>query len=237
VTADPAGGYCNVGWTEPGEWLEYDLVAPAERNVRLALRVATNNPGKSLHVELDGRDISGSLAVPISGWQSFNDLVVRNVRVAAGSHVLRVVFDTGEVNLNYLDLTEEVNNGCTPSIRTYQAESISATTGVSTDDGWNLWTNGYLSFQHQFRGLDTIVSVRSYGQPAAGQAPYMLVRVGSQTIGAASVNASEYTPYEFYFQAAAGVNEVQIAFDNDYFEAGEDRNLYVDSITVEECLN
>lgn len=235
LTQDPSGGYCNVGWTAPGEWLKYELQVPETVDARLSLRVATNKPGKTLHVELDGQDISGLLAVPVLGWQSFRDLVVRHVHVSAGAHELRLVFDTGEVNVNFLELTPEAVNDCTPSVQTYQAENLSATTGVSTGDGWNLWTNGHLSFQHAFRGLDSIVSVRSFGQPARNEAPHLLVRVGVETIGTAWVDAPSYTAYEFFYAGQAGVNEVQIAFDNDYFQDGEDRNLYIDSITVEEC--
>lgn len=236
LTTDPAGGYCNIGWTEPGEWLDYDLQAPRDLDARIVLRLATNNPGKSLHLELDGRDVSGALAVPVAGWQSFSDLVVHHVRLSAGAHVLRLVFDTGEVNVNYLEISEEVASSCTPSIQTYQAESIAATTGVSTGDGWNLWTNGALSFQHSFRGLDTIISVRCYGQLAQNEAPHMVVRVGSRTVGAASVDATDYRPYDFFYQAPAGSSQVEVVFDNDYFQDGEDRNLYVDQITIEECL-
>jgi len=53
-------------------------------------------------------NVTGSLTAPSSGsWQMWTSLVVNNVPLTAGAHVMRVVFDTNGVtgfwgNLNYL---------------------------------------------------------------------------------------------------------------------------------------
>ncbi|HVJ19482.1 MAG TPA: discoidin domain-containing protein [Polyangiaceae bacterium] len=117
TTTDPNGGNCNVGWTAAGEWLEYDINAPTTRNFNITSRVASGNANRTFHLELDGVNL-GSLTAPASGWQAYADRTYTNVSVAAGSHKLRVVFDTGEVNLNYIELsagsatcTDGIKNG------------------------------------------------------------------------------------------------------------------------------
>jgi cytolysin (calcineurin-like family phosphatase) len=103
-TTTDAGGGCNVGWTEPGEWLEFRISSPTTRNVDITARLASDAGGRTVRLELDGAAL-GSLAAPSGGWQSWQSRTLGNVRLPAGDHVLRVVFDTGNVNLNYVELT------------------------------------------------------------------------------------------------------------------------------------
>jgi hypothetical protein len=103
ATTDVGGG-CNVGWTDPGEWLEYDVSVASAGKFDLVARLAASSTGKSLHIELDGANVSGTLTAPSSGWQSFADVAARGVSIAAGNHKLRVVMDTGSTNLNYVDV-------------------------------------------------------------------------------------------------------------------------------------
>lgn len=103
-TLDPNGGGCNVGWTTPGEWLEYDVSVAQSSTFDLVLRVASAEAGRTLRVEVDGVNVSGSVVAPSSGWQSFENRTVEQVPLAAGNHVVRVVFETGNLNLNYIDV-------------------------------------------------------------------------------------------------------------------------------------
>ncbi|HKO53351.1 MAG TPA: family 16 glycosylhydrolase [Polyangiaceae bacterium] len=101
-TLDPKGSACNVGWTAPGEWLEYDLQLPKADEYVVTLRIASQATGTFLHLEIDGVDVSGPVAGPGLGWQSFADAAIPGVFLSAGAHKARLVFDTGEVNVNYL---------------------------------------------------------------------------------------------------------------------------------------
>lgn len=105
TTSDPNGGTCDVGWTHPGEWLEYSLQVATAGKFHLVPRVASALSGKTFRVSLDGVDLSGSLGVPNSGWQAFADRPIKDVSIAAGTHALRVSFETGDTNLNYIDVT------------------------------------------------------------------------------------------------------------------------------------
>jgi hypothetical protein len=103
VTSDPnGGGGCNVGWTDPGEWLDYDVVVPADAEYDITARIASLTGGTSLHLEVDGVDVSGPLPGPGLGWQSFVDAIAPAVALPAGSHVIRIFFDTGNMNVHYL---------------------------------------------------------------------------------------------------------------------------------------
>ena len=56
------------------------------------------------HIEIDGEDITGSLAIPNTGdWQNFTDVVVRGVRLSAGGHILRMVVEREGLNLDYIE--------------------------------------------------------------------------------------------------------------------------------------
>src|SRR5690606_12496636 len=102
-TEDSAGGGCNVGWIDAGEWLEYDITVSSPQTFDIVTRAAAQHAGKSFRIEIDGVDVSGTLNVPASGWQSYSDVVAPGVSLSAGEHVVRVVMLTNYMNINYLD--------------------------------------------------------------------------------------------------------------------------------------
>ncbi|HVX90321.1 MAG TPA: carbohydrate-binding protein [Candidatus Paceibacterota bacterium] len=104
TTSDPDGGACDVGWTHPGEWLEYSLQVAVPGKFNIVPRVASAQTGKTFRVSLDGVDLAGALSVPSAGWQAFADRLIKDVPLSAGQHTLRVSFETGDTNLNYIDV-------------------------------------------------------------------------------------------------------------------------------------
>lgn len=93
------GGF-NVGWIATGEWLEYTVNVTAG-TYTLSARVSTATSGKTFHVELDGVNISGAIAVPnTGGWQNWQTVSVTTTALTAGTKVLRLVFDSGDFNVN-----------------------------------------------------------------------------------------------------------------------------------------
>jgi endo-1,3-1,4-beta-glycanase ExoK len=101
-TIDPTGGRCYVGWTEPTEYLGYDFSVPKDNEYTVTLRIASLYTNVYLHVEVDGVDVSGPVAGPGLGWQTFAYAPIPGVFLSAGAHNLRVVFDTGGININYM---------------------------------------------------------------------------------------------------------------------------------------
>ncbi|REE00121.1 carbohydrate-binding protein [Marinoscillum furvescens] len=105
------GGH-NVGWTANGEWLEYTVNATAG-TYNLEARVAATSTGKNLVVKLDGTTL-GTVNVPNTGdWGTFQTVTLNNITVSGGNDkVLRIEFDGGSVNLNYVRFVSTGSGSC-----------------------------------------------------------------------------------------------------------------------------
>jgi len=98
-TQDAGSGF-NVGWTVPGEWLEY-MVDVEPGNYDLEVRVASAVDGGTLHVELDGTDVTGPVTFGgTGGWQNWTTIRHDDLTLGAGVQTLRLVIDAGEFNVN-----------------------------------------------------------------------------------------------------------------------------------------
>jgi len=110
TTADTGGGY-NVGWVEGGEWMEYNVNVTTTGLYTFEARFASAGDGGIAHVEFDGVDKTGPMDFTNTGdWQNWQTLVVNNVPLNAGQHVMRLAMDgnggSGLVaNFNYLRFT------------------------------------------------------------------------------------------------------------------------------------
>ena len=91
-STDDGGGYY-VGSTRRGEWLEYSVKVGAAGKYTFQSRVQSVGKGGAFHVEVDGRNVSGRLAIANKSaqWQTISK---RNISLTAGKHVVRVVFDS-----------------------------------------------------------------------------------------------------------------------------------------------
>ncbi len=95
------GGY-NVGWIGDGEWLNFSASVATAGTYAFEARVAAPVAGAVLHLEANGRDLTGPLAVPATGgWQSWTTITVP-VALDAGPQILRLVFDREGANVNWI---------------------------------------------------------------------------------------------------------------------------------------
>jgi glucose/arabinose dehydrogenase len=105
ATTDAGGGY-NVGWIDAAEWLQYDVSVATAGTYNLTARVASASAGtKTLSVSVDGGAAINFSFTDASGWQSWKDVLVSGVSLAAGNHTIRFTMATGGFNLNYVDVT------------------------------------------------------------------------------------------------------------------------------------
>lgn len=96
----PGSGWF-VGWTDAGEWLEFQEVQLAAGNYRFTVRAATPIDGTRVRLEIDGASI-GTVQVPSTGsWDAYTLVHLGSRRVAAGRHTLRLVMDTGGTNVDW----------------------------------------------------------------------------------------------------------------------------------------
>jgi endoglucanase len=155
----------------------------------------------------------------------------------AGTKEIRVAFDNDAVvgtedrNL----LVDKVVVGCATSTtctaQTFEAESMSKTTGGATSGGWNLWSNGSLSTNASFSSGQT-VTVTAAGSYAGSAWPHFVVSVGGTVIGSGTASSTTYRDYSFTYSGGAGTKDLRVTFDNDYASSTADRNLYVDKVSL-----
>lgn len=110
-----SGGGVDLGWTAPGEWLEYTVNVAAAGPYALSARMASADAGGTFHFRLDGSDLGNSqFTVPNSGgWQAWTSLGPQTVNLPAGQHLLQLRYDTagpggGCGNLNWFRFDSQV---------------------------------------------------------------------------------------------------------------------------------
>jgi hypothetical protein len=97
-TTDVGGGY-HVGYTRAGEWLEYTVDVTESGTYDFAFRVTAAAAGGKFHLEVDGTNATGSLSVPNTGSShTWTTITTSGVMLPAGTHVLRLSFDTAASN-------------------------------------------------------------------------------------------------------------------------------------------
>lgn len=109
IEANPAAsGGANVGWTAPGNWLDYAVDVPKAGTYDLELRVATGT-GTPVPNALTFRDATGTTLATVTvpdtgGWATYQSVHVP-VTLTAGDQVVRLYCETGGFNIDYLRLS------------------------------------------------------------------------------------------------------------------------------------
>jgi hypothetical protein len=103
-TTDTSGSF-NVGWVAGGEWLAYDVNVTTAGSYRFSVRAATPYTGSRVRIEVDGVNVTGPITLPnTGGWQTWTNVVSAPVTLSAGPHTLRLVAETSNMNLNYVQV-------------------------------------------------------------------------------------------------------------------------------------
>ncbi|MFL5730847.1 MAG: glycosyl hydrolase family 8 [Cytophagaceae bacterium] len=104
TTTDAGVGY-NVGYTAAGEWMKYSVNVSAAGKYDFKARVASMAAGKSFHIEMNGTNVTGAVAISnTGGWQTWQTVTVSGITLSAGPQVMRIFMDTDGFNLNYVDI-------------------------------------------------------------------------------------------------------------------------------------
>lgn len=108
ATQDVDGGY-NVGYIRNGEWLAYTVDVQSSGLYDIDFRMAADGDGKVFHIEVDGVDVSGPIAVPnTGGWQTWETVTVNDIDLTSGEQEIRIVFDSDYMNFNYMEFSSQV---------------------------------------------------------------------------------------------------------------------------------
>lgn len=105
-------GGCNVGWTEPGEKLTYNITT-ADHTYDINLRLASMDAGKRVSVYVNSTLVD-TVSTNGGGWQSWTTATIPGVYIPANA-VLTVEFYDGATNLNYLDIVASSTSPTEPT--------------------------------------------------------------------------------------------------------------------------
>src|SRR5262249_17869711 len=96
VTIDGGGLAYSMGYITAGGWVVYSVNVAGTGSYTLEARVAAASiGGGTLHVEVDGVNVTGAMTVPnTGGWQTWQTISKSGITLTAGPHRLRVVVDT-----------------------------------------------------------------------------------------------------------------------------------------------
>src|SRR5205809_7237478 len=106
VSSDALGGGYVVNYFETGEWLAYTINVAASAQYNIEIRASSAFANSAFHAEIDGQNVTGSIAVPnTTSWSTFQWVGKQGVQIAAGKHVLKIFADQQYFNLNSIRVT------------------------------------------------------------------------------------------------------------------------------------
>ncbi len=152
ASSDVQGGGYVVNNFTTGEWLNYTINVTAAGVYDIELRASSAFPASAFRVEIDGRDITGTIAVPNTGsWSAFQWIGRKGIPLSAGRHVMKVVASQQYFNLNSIRIvrTADTQAPSTPanlSATVRSARQIDLTWSAATDatgvSGYYVYRNG-----------------------------------------------------------------------------------------------
>jgi hypothetical protein len=216
-------------------------VAGGEYDLRVIARGSpVRNSWPQMHLRVDGRLVA-VFAVTSDTWKTY---AIRH-SLSAGSHTIRVAF-TNDLYAPPEDRNLYVDKVQVASLLTPPAAPASSdriileaekmpvkTAGGSVTSGWNLWSNGYIQDSLEFPAAAAYAfEIVARGTKAQQQYPIMELRIDGVVAGTFTVNSKNWKSFTVDVPVSAGNHAVSVAFTNDYYASGQDRNLYVDKVVI-----
>jgi hypothetical protein len=132
ASTDTQGGGHAINNFQTGEWLKYTVNVASAGSYDFAIYASSNQTTPaSFHIEVDGVNVTGSVAVPkTASWTTFQWVGKQGVNLTAGKHVLKLVSDTQYFNVSALSVlpSGSTSPGTTPGGATGPTVSLSSPT-------------------------------------------------------------------------------------------------------------
>jgi hypothetical protein len=93
-SADSGGGY-NVAYMKEQEWLNYTVNVTKAGKFNLDTRIASLYNNSAFHIEVDGKNVTGSIKFLNTGsFQKWTTVRKSGISLTAGKHVIKLVIDS-----------------------------------------------------------------------------------------------------------------------------------------------
>jgi len=93
-----------VSFIEDGEWLQFTVEVKTPSVFDVAIRYSSEKAGGKLYLELDGKKISETIELTSTGGETiWKTVFLKNVSLKKGSNKIRVHFEGGNFNLNFIE--------------------------------------------------------------------------------------------------------------------------------------
>lgn len=181
------------------------------------------------------RDLLGDTTRPAQGFPAddFGHGYDNQGDVLSTAPLLVEKYDAAALKLAQAALAAEYRPAVTTRLN---AGAMTATVGASAGSAWNLWSNGTLSGQVTLASAGTYtLAARAWEQAAGAERAQLAFVVDGVEQGApVSVAATAAAPQTYMRQVtlAAGPHTVGVRFLNDFYQAPDDRNLFVEWVEL-----
>lgn len=102
ASADEGGGE-NVGFTDPGDFLEYTVNIPSDGTYTIQYRLAGQNDSDGFETSFNGVVLDAQIMPSTGGWQTWVTQT-GEVTLVTGEQTMRLDFIGGQVNINWIKL-------------------------------------------------------------------------------------------------------------------------------------
>ncbi len=114
--SEPVLNQLYIGWTKPGEWLNYSIHVAESGWYRLSLQYTANGDG-AISLDIDGENATGPIKIISTHndadtiawrqWHHWNKLnTYASIHIKKGKHLLTLhVEENGNMNFDYLEFT------------------------------------------------------------------------------------------------------------------------------------
>jgi hypothetical protein len=106
-TEDEGGGQ-NVGYIDPGDFLQYTITAPADGSYYIDYRLASSGGSDGFELSIDGVVVDIQTLADTGGWQNWITQSGAEFEMTAGQHTARFDFVGGAINFNWFKVFEPV---------------------------------------------------------------------------------------------------------------------------------
>lgn len=104
----------NIGAIVSKEWLEYTVEVLQDGNYTFNILFATAGRYGKFHIEFNGIDKTGQVAVPsTTSYSKFAAKTISGVTLQKGIQVMRIYFDYAEYNMGTISVTREIPSAIT----------------------------------------------------------------------------------------------------------------------------